>query len=148
MAGLIGASNSPVSGIGILAIIASSLLLLGLLGRGGGEAEVSAMVAYALIVTGLVFGIATISNDNLQDLKTGQLVGVTPWKQQVALLIRVIFGSLVVPLVLNGINATVGVDGAPGGGAKRIEAWHVGTGGGSPCKYRWVTVSQRQKNKI
>ncbi len=65
MAGLIGASNSPVSGIGILAIIASSLLLLGLLGRGGGEEEINAMVAYALIVTGLVFGIATISNDNL-----------------------------------------------------------------------------------
>ncbi|MDQ8046389.1 MAG: OPT/YSL family transporter, partial [Patulibacter sp.] len=47
-----------------------------------------------------VFGIATISNDNLQDLKTGQLVGATPWKQQVALMIGVFFGSLVVPPVL------------------------------------------------
>lgn len=126
MAGLIGASNSPVSGIGILAIIASSLLLLGLLGRGGGEAEVSAMVAYALIVTGLVFGIATISNDNLQDLKTGQLVGATPWKQQVALIIGVIFGSLVVPPVLNVLNETVGFVGAPGAGPNALAAPQAG----------------------
>ena len=123
MAGLIGASNSPVSGIGILAIIASSLLLLGLLGRG---AEVSAMVAYALIVTGLVFGIATISNDNLQDLKTGQLVGATPWKQQVALIIGVIFGSLVVPPVLNVLNETLGFVGAPGAGPNALAAPQAG----------------------
>ncbi len=126
MAGLIGASNSPVSGIGILAIIASSLLLLGLLGRGGGEAEVSAMVAYALIVTGLVFGIATISNDNLQDLKTGQLVGATPWKQQVALIIGVIFGSLIVPPVLNVLNETLGFVGAPGAGPNALAAPQAG----------------------
>lgn len=126
MAGLIGASNSPVSGIGILAIIASSLLLLGLLGRGGGEAEIDAMVAYALIVTGLVFGIATISNDNLQDLKTGQLVGATPWKQQVALIIGVIFGSLIVPPVLNVLNETVGFVGAPGAGPNALAAPQAG----------------------
>ena len=126
MAGLIGASNSPVSGIGILAIIASSLLLLGLLGRGGGEAEIEAMVAYALIVTGLVFGIATISNDNLQDLKTGQLVGATPWKQQVALIIGVIFGSLIVPPVLNVLNETVGFVGAPGAGPNALAAPQAG----------------------
>ncbi len=126
MAGLIGASNSPVSGIGILAIIASSLLLLGLLGRGGGEAEIDAMVAYALIVTGLVFGIATISNDNLQDLKTGQLVGATPWKQQVALIIGVIFGSLIVPPVLNVLNETVGFVGVPGAGPEALAAPQAG----------------------
>lgn len=126
MAGLIGASNSPVSGIGILAIITSSLLLLGLLGRGGGEAEINAMVAYALIVTGLVFGIATISNDNLQDLKTGQLVGATPWKQQVALIIGVIFGSLVVPPVLNVLNETLGFVGAPGAGPNALAAPQAG----------------------
>src|SRR3546814_19820587 len=117
MAGLIGASNSPVSGIGILAIIASSLLLLGLLGRGGGEAEVSAMVAYALIVTGLVFGIATISNDNLQDHKTGQLVGATPGKQRVALIIGVIFGSLVCRPVRHVPNRTLAFSGGRGAGA-------------------------------
>ena len=126
MAGLIGASNSPVSGIGILAIIASSLLLVGLLGRGGGEEASAAMVAYALIVTGVVFGIATISNDNLQDLKTGQLVGATPWKQQVALMIGVFFGSLVVPPVLNVLNETLGFVGVPGAGPNALAAPQAG----------------------
>jgi len=126
MAGLIGASNSPVSGIGILAIIASSLLLVGLLGRGGGTEASAAMVAYALIVTGVVFGIATISNDNLQDLKTGQIVGATPWKQQVALIIGVIFGSLVVPPVLNVLNETLGFVGVPGAGSNALAAPQAG----------------------
>ena len=126
MAGLIGASNSPVSGIGILAIIASSLLLVGLLGRGGGEEASAAMVAYALIVTGVVFGVATISNDNLQDLKTGQLVGATPWKQQVALMIGVFFGSLVVPPVLNVLNETLGFVGVPGSGPNALAAPQAG----------------------
>ena len=126
MAGLIGASNSPVSGIGILAIIASSLLLVGLLGRGGGTEASAAMVAYALIVTGVVFGIATISNDNLQDLKTGQIVGATPWKQQVALIIGVIFGSLVVPPVLNVLNETLGFVGVPGAGPNALAAPQAG----------------------
>lgn len=93
MAGLIGASNSPVSGIGILSVLAAALLLVGLFGRGTPPETTQALVAYALIVTGVVFGVATISNDNLQDLKTGELVGATPWKQQVALIIGVVFGS-------------------------------------------------------
>ncbi len=97
MAGLIGASNSPVSGIGILSVLAASLMLVGLFGRGQPPETTQALVAYALIVTGIVFGVATISNDNLQDLKTGQLVGATPWKQQVALMFGVVFGSIVVP---------------------------------------------------
>jgi len=126
MAGLIGASNSPVSGIGILSIIASSLLLVGLLGRGGGGEASAAMVAYALIVTGIVFGIATIANDNLQDLKTGQLVGATPWKQQVALMIGVVFGSLVVPPVLNVLNDSMGFVGVPGAGPNALAAPQAG----------------------
>ncbi|MEX6874028.1 OPT/YSL family transporter, partial [Pseudomonas aeruginosa] len=72
MAGLIGASNSPVSGIGILAILAASILLVSWFGRAVEPGTTQALVAYGLIVTGIVFGIATISNDNLQDLKTGQ----------------------------------------------------------------------------
>ncbi|MBD3728111.1 MAG: oligopeptide transporter, OPT family [Sphingomonadales bacterium] len=126
MAGLIGASNSPVSGIGILAIVASSLMLVGMFGRGGGDEETQALVAYALIVTGLVFGIATISNDNLQDLKTGQLVGATPWKQQLALIIGVVFGSLIVPPVLNVLNTSMGFVGAPGAGPDALAAPQAG----------------------
>lgn len=126
MAGLIGASNSPVSGIGILAILAASLLLVGLFGRNLPPDTTAALVAYALIVTGLVFGIATIANDNLQDLKTGQLVGATPWKQQVALIIGVIFGSIVVPPVLDLLNTAFGFAGAPGAGPNALAAPQAG----------------------
>lgn len=122
MAGLIGASNSPVSGIGILSVVSASLMLVGLLGRHTSADVNQALVAYALIVTGVVFGVATISNDNLQDLKTGQLVGATPWKQQVALVIGVVFGSLVVPVVLNLLNSQLGFVGVPGASANALAA--------------------------
>lgn len=122
MAGLIGASNSPVSGIGILSVVAASVMLAGLFGREQSADTTAALVAYALIVTGVVFGVATISNDNLQDLKTGQLVGATPWKQQVALVIGVIFGSLVIPPVLDLLNTAFGFAGAPGAGPEALPA--------------------------
>ncbi|SFJ79978.1 putative oligopeptide transporter, OPT family [Sphingomonas sp. NFR04] len=122
MAGLIGASNSPVSGIGILSVVAASLMLVGLYGRNLDPGTTQALIAYALIVTGIVFGVATISNDNLQDLKTGQLVGATPWKQQVALLFGVVFGSLVIPPVLSVLNASFGFAGVPGASADALPA--------------------------
>ena len=122
MAGLIGASNSPVSGIGILSVLAAGLMLVGLFGRDQPPATTQALVAYALIVTGIVFGVATISNDNLQDLKTGQLVGATPWKQQVALMIGVLFGSLVVPPVMQLMLTSFGFAGMPGAGANALAA--------------------------
>jgi putative OPT family oligopeptide transporter len=125
MAGLIGASNSPVSGIGILAVLGASLMLLGLVGAPGGDAT-AASVAYALIVTGIVFGVATIANDNLQDLKTGQLVGATPWKQQVALVIGVVFGSLAIPPVLDLLATAFGFAGAPGAGPNPLAAPQAG----------------------
>lgn len=122
MAGLIGASNSPVSGIGILSVVAASLMLVGMFGRNLDPGTTQALIAYALIVTGIVFGVATISNDNLQDLKTGQLVGATPWKQQVALIFGVIFGSLVIPPVLSVLNASFGFAGVAGASADALPA--------------------------
>ena len=122
MAGLIGASNSPVSGIGILSVVAAALMLVGMFGRHLAPDTTQALIAYALIVTGIVFGVATISNDNLQDLKTGQLVGATPWKQQVALIFGVIFGSLVIPPVLSVLNASFGFAGVPGASADALPA--------------------------
>ena len=114
MAGIIGSSNSPVSGLGILSVIAAALLLAGLFGRDNSPAMIQALAAYALIVTGVVIGIATIANDNLQDLRTGQLVGATPWKQQVALICGVVFGSLVIPPVLDLLNTAFGFAGVAG----------------------------------
>lgn len=122
MAGLIGASNSPISGVGILAALGISLVLLGLFGRGLGEDDTKALVAFALFVTAIVFGVATISNDNLQDLKTGQLVGATPWRQQVALVLGVLFGALVIPPILDLLNSTFGFQGAPGAGENALSA--------------------------
>jgi len=66
-------------------------------------------------VTAVVFAVAVIANDNLQDLKTGQLVGATPWRQQVALIIGVIAGAIIIPVVLNLLNKAVGFAGGPPG---------------------------------
>ena len=122
MAGLIGASNSPVSGVGILALLGASLLLAMVFGHGGDPARVDALVAYALFTTAIVFSIATISNDNLQDLKTGQLVGATPWKQQFALVLGVVFGSLIIPPVLDLLNTAFGFAGAANAGPNALAA--------------------------
>ena len=122
MAGLIGASNSPISGVGILSVLGASLMLVLFFGRDNPPDQTQAMIAYALFATAVVFGIATISNDNLQDLKTGQIVGATPWRQQVALVIGVIFGSLAIPPVLALLNTAFGFAGAPGVGDGALPA--------------------------
>jgi len=122
MAGLVGSSASPVSGVGILAAIAAGLMLLAILGRPSSPELSKAMVAYALFATAIVFGIATIANDNLQDLKTGQLVGATPWRQQTALVFGVIFGALIIPPVLGLLNTAYGFAGTPGAGPKALAA--------------------------
>ncbi|CAM5452189.1 Putative OPT family oligopeptide transporter OS=Sphingobium scionense OX=1404341 GN=GGQ90_001424 PE=4 SV=1 [Sphingobium scionense] len=122
MAGLIGASNSPISGVGILAVLGASLILAAIYGSGGNPEQSQALIAYALFTTAIVFGVATISNDNLQDLKTGQLVGATPWKQQIALVLGVLFGALVIPPVLDLLNSAFGFAGAPGAGPNALPA--------------------------
>jgi putative OPT family oligopeptide transporter len=113
MAGLIGSSNSPVSGLAILAVVGAALLLTLLARRAVGKGGESALVAFALLVTSILITVATIANDNLQDLKTGQLVDATPWRQQVALLIGVVAGAIVIPPVLDLLNHAFGFAGAP-----------------------------------
>ncbi len=122
MAGLIGASNSPISGVGILAVLGAALLLALVAAPYVDQSATAQLTAYALFATAIVFGVATISNDNLQDLKTGQLVGATPWKQQLALVAGVIFGSLVIPPVLDLLNQAYGFAGAPGAGPNALPA--------------------------
>jgi putative OPT family oligopeptide transporter len=114
MAGLIGSSNSPLSGIGILVVIGAAVLLVfGVKPYVSPEAGKSLM-AFALFTTAVIFSVAAIANNNLQDLKTGQLVDATPWKQQVALVIGVIAGAIVIPPVLDLVNHAYGFVGAPG----------------------------------
>jgi putative OPT family oligopeptide transporter len=108
--------------VGILGVLAAALMLIAVIGHSTDPAQSRAMVAYALFATGIVFGIATISNDNLQDLKTGQLVGATPWRQQVALVFGVIFGAAIIPPVLALLNTAYGFAGTPGSGPAALAA--------------------------
>ena len=114
MAGLIGSSNSPLSGIGILVVIGAALLLVVGIKPYVGPDATKALMAFALFTTAVIFNVAAIANNNLQDLKTGQLVDATPWKQQVALIIGVLAGAVVIPPVLNLVNQAYGFVGAPG----------------------------------
>lgn len=115
MAGLVGSSSSPISGIGIVAVVIVSLVLLfigestDLLETSGGREFVTAL---ALFTTSVIVAIAAISNDNLQDLKTGQLIKATPWKQQIALLIGCIIGAIVIAPVLEVVYNAYGFAGA------------------------------------
>ncbi len=118
MAGLIGSSNSPVSGLAILTVLGAALLLVALAHPNDPNAA-KALVAYALFVTAVILNVATISNDNLQDLKTGQLVGATPWRQQVALCLGVVFGALVIPFILDSLNHSFGFAGSPMAGISK-----------------------------
>jgi len=111
MAGLIGASNSPISGVGILSIVfCASVLVLAVAPTPDTE---GALVALALFITSIIFACATISNDNLQDLKTGQLVGASPMRQQIALIVGVAAGAAVIAPVLNLLAKAYGFAGAP-----------------------------------
>jgi len=85
-----------------------------------------ALVAYALFVTAVVFCVAAIANNNLQDLKTGQLVESTPSKQQWALVIGVVASALVIPPVLDLVNKAYGFAGAPGAGVHALPAPQAG----------------------
>ncbi|MGI3775688.1 MAG: OPT family oligopeptide transporter [Janthinobacterium lividum] len=114
MAGLLGSSSSPISGIGILGTIVVSLLFGAILGHVGGDPAASGRfaVALALFLTAVVVTVSSIANDNLQDLKTGQIVDATPWRQQVALLAGVAVGAIVIAPLLDLLYQTYGFPGA------------------------------------
>src|SRR5207302_1681126 len=112
MAGLIGASNSPLSGIGILVVAITALFLVVSVKSSLPPEMGKALVAYSLFVTAVVFNVAAIANNNLQDLKTGQLVESTPSKQQWELVIGVLASALVIPPVLDLVNKAYGFVGA------------------------------------
>jgi putative OPT family oligopeptide transporter len=104
MAGLVGSSASPVSGIGIVAMVLVSALMLVAAGGDGllhTDEGVRLAIALAIFTVSAVLAVASIANDNLQDLKTGWLVGATPWRQQVALLIGCGVGAVVIAPVLD-----------------------------------------------
>ncbi|MGF6147286.1 oligopeptide transporter, OPT family [Kingella potus] len=115
MAGLVGSSSSPISGIGIVSVVLVSLVLLALGDSSGlfaDEGNRRFMIALTLFCCSAVISVASISNDNLQDLKTGYLVSATPRLQQVALIIGCVVGSLVIAPVLELLYEAYGFTGA------------------------------------
>jgi len=104
MAGLVGSSNNPVSGITICTILFASLLLLLLMGKGAALGPVA-----AIMIGSVVCCAACIGGDNLQDLKCGYLVGATPWRQQVMLAIGAFSCALVMAPVLNLLLKAYGI---------------------------------------
>lgn len=105
MAGLVGSSNNPISGVTIATILTISLILLVLL---GGQIDflvdtsrATAAAATAILVGAVVCCSAAIAGDNMQDLKAGRIVGATPVKQQIMQMVGVVAGAVVIPLVLN-----------------------------------------------
>ena len=115
MAGLVGSSASPISGIGIIATILMGLALLALhtlVPAFAASVSGPLGVALVLFMVSVILAMAAISNDNLQDLKTGYLVGATPWRQQVVLIIGCLVGAAVIPPVLDLLYNAYGFAGA------------------------------------
>ncbi|MBL8036979.1 MAG: oligopeptide transporter, OPT family [Nitrospira sp.] len=104
MAGMVGSSSNPVSGVTIATIMLAALLLVLFMGVGNPAGPVAALVIGAVVCCAAAMG-----GDNLQDLKTGHLVGATPWKQQVMQVIGVLTGALVLVPVLSLLQAKYGI---------------------------------------
>jgi len=105
MTGLVGSSNNPVSGVTIATILFASLLLLILFGGGGAMKGAAA----AILIGAVVACAVSIAGDNLHDLKTGQILGATPWKLQLMLIVGTIVSALIMAPVLNLLLAAYGI---------------------------------------
>ncbi|MBN1508595.1 MAG: oligopeptide transporter, OPT family [Sedimentisphaerales bacterium] len=106
MAGLVGSSNNPISGVTITTIVFSAFFLMLLIGKGAPIGP-----AAAIIIGAVVCCAASIAGDNLQDLKTGYIVGATPWKQQVMLAVGTLSGAAVIAPVLTLLQHAYGFAG-------------------------------------
>lgn len=104
MTGLVGSSNNPISGVTIATILFASLLILLLFGN-----THSASAAAAIMIGAVVACAAAIAGDNLHDLKTGYLVGATPWKQQFMLIVGTVVSAIVMAPVLNLLLEAYGI---------------------------------------
>jgi putative OPT family oligopeptide transporter len=116
--GLVGSTNNPLSGMTLCALIIISLILYAMLGEPmhllgkmpDHQASLHA-AAFAIIIGGVVAASAAISNDTIQDLKAGHMVGATPWKQQFMLIVGVFVAALVIPAILNLLFNAYGIAG-------------------------------------
>ena len=105
MAGLVGSSNNPISGVTIATILSTALLLLLIMGSG----DPGSGAAGAILVGAVVCCAAAIAGDNMQDLKAGHILGSTPRNQQIMQMIGVVAGALAIPWVLNLLLNSYGI---------------------------------------
>ncbi len=117
MAGLVGSSNNPVSGITIATVLVSALLLVCLMGSDDANGP-----AAAIIVGAVVCCAAAIAGDNMQDLKAGYIVGATPWKQQVMQMVGTVSAALIMAPVLTLLLKAYGFAGHSSGGDGALAA--------------------------
>ena len=104
MAGVVGSSNNPISGVTIATILFSSLLIITFF-----DIDSSKGAAAAILIGAVVCCAAAIGGDNLQDLKTGNIVGATPWKQQLMQLVGVVSAALTLGIVLTLLHEAYGI---------------------------------------
>jgi putative OPT family oligopeptide transporter len=104
MAGVVGSSNSPISGVTIATILSSALLLLLILGSGNPAGPPAAILIGAVVCCA-----AAIAGDNLQDLKAGRIVGATPYKQQLMNTVGIIAAAVVMAPTLNLLLQAYGI---------------------------------------
>ncbi|MHC4773482.1 MAG: OPT family oligopeptide transporter [Planctomycetota bacterium] len=117
MAGLVGSSNNPLSGLTIATVVVSALLLVLLMGKGAVNGP-----AAAIIVGSVVCCAGAIAGDNMQDLKAGQIVGATPYRQQIMQIVGTVSAALVIGPVLVLLHKAYGFAGAPGAGSDALPA--------------------------
>jgi putative OPT family oligopeptide transporter len=142
MAGLVGSSNNPISGVTIATVVVSSLLLVVLMGRASTSGP-----AAAIIIGSVVCCAAAIAGDNMQDLKAGYIVGATPWRQQVMQIVGTVSGAMVIAPVLMLLYKAYGFKGQAGAGPDALTAVQanlmasVAQGvfhGGLPWRFVWI----------
>jgi putative OPT family oligopeptide transporter len=117
MAGLVGSSNNPVSGITICTILFASLVLMLMV---GGKSAIGAVAV--VFIGAVVCNAAAVAGDNLQDLKCGQLIGATPWRQQVMLGVGVLASAAVMAPVMNVLLFAYGIGEPAHAGVKALPA--------------------------
>src|SRR3990167_1972634 len=100
MVGMVGSSNSPISGLNFISVITLSLLLKFLTGYCFAGDE-NLLIQTVIMLVALIGGAACITNENIQDYKSGQMIGATPYKQQLSLFIGVSCAMLVAPFMIN-----------------------------------------------
>lgn len=113
MAGLVGSSNNPLSAMSIMGIIASAILLTIMIGFEldfrSEAGKVLSVAAMTIVLVSVMANATAISGDNLQDLKSGQIVGATPWKQELMLIVGVLAGAVIITPILEILYQAYGI---------------------------------------